>query len=177
MTAPAPPPAPDGAQPPADGPRSRARALLAARASYALRGTWRVGAPVAQVAEVLVDLERYPEWWPQVRAVGWLGPDDGLVLCRSALPYTLALRLRARRREPPALEVALEGDLTGTVRWHLTEEPGGGTRVDVEQDVVAGGGLALLSAVARPLLRWNHDRMMADGMRGLRARLGGRPAR
>lgn len=140
-------------------------------AAWSLRGTWRLDAPAERVAAVLVDLERYPEWWPQVLAVGSLGPDTALVLCRSTLPYTLTLRLDARRREPPALEVGIEGDLTGTVRWHLTPERDHGTRLDIEQDVRARGALALASVLARPLLRWNHDRMMRDGIRGLRERL------
>lgn len=149
-----------GAQGPPTGP-----------AGYALRGTYRLDAPVARVAAVLVDLERYPEWWPQVLAVGKLGPDDGLVLCRSTLPYTLALRLHARHREPPVLAVDVEGDLSGTVRWHLTAEAGGVTRLEVEQDVRVRGALALASLVARPLLRWNHERMMAAGIHRLQIRL------
>jgi hypothetical protein len=139
--------------------------------AYSFRGTWSVPVPVDRVQPVLVDLERYPEWWPQVRAVAKLTDDDARVLCRSALPYTLDLLLHAERREPTLLETSLAGDLHGVVRWRLSPEAGG-TRMDFEQDVhVTGRLLRAASYAARPLLHWNHDRMMAGCIAGLRARL------
>ena len=132
--------------------------------------TWWLPARPDAVAEVLADLERYPEWWPQVVAVASLGDDDARVLCRSTLPYTLDLVLHAVSRQPPVLEVALAGDLTGRARWTLRAE-GGGTRMEFEQQVVARGALALASYVAAPLLRWNHARMMAGCRSGLAARV------
>jgi carbon monoxide dehydrogenase subunit G len=140
------------------------------RRGYAFSGTWSVDAPPAQVQEVLVDLEHYPEWWPQVLAVASLGPDDARVLCRSALPYALDLRLHAVRRDPGRLEVALSGDLEGRAAWQLTDL-GGATRLDFEQEVTVGGWLALASPVLRPLLRWNHARMMCGCVEGLRDRV------
>jgi hypothetical protein len=119
------------------------------------------------VHEALVDLERYPEWWPQVLAVASLGPDDARVLCRSTLPYTLDLRLHAVRRDPLWLEVAISGDLEGLAVWTLTDL-GGRTRLDFAQAVTVGGWLALVSPALRRLLRWNHARMMAGCVEGLR---------
>jgi carbon monoxide dehydrogenase subunit G len=139
-------------------------------ASYTFRGSWTVAAPSALVHEVLVDLEHYPDWWPQVVAVASLGPDDARVLCRSALPYTLDLVLHAVRRDPDLLEVAVSGDLDGKVSWRLTEQRAG-TRLDFEQEVAVGGLLSAASYVVRPLLTWNHDRMMAGCVAGLRRRL------
>jgi hypothetical protein len=140
--------------------------------AYSFRETWEVDADVDDVRDVLVDLEHYPSWWPQVRAVASLGPDDARVLCRSTLPYTLDLVLHAVTREAPVLEVAVAGHLSGTVRWVLTPSATG-TRMDLEQDVsVDGRLLGLASYVARPLLTWNHDRMMTGCMEGLRQRLG-----
>jgi hypothetical protein len=137
--------------------------------SYAFAGSWHVAAPLHVVHGVLVDLERYPEWWPQVVAVASLGPDDARVLCRSVLPYTLDLVLHAVNRSSSLLEVAVSGDLDGTVRFGLTEVAGG-TRLDLAQEVHAGRLLALVSYVARPVLRWNHHRMMEGCVAGLRAR-------
>ena len=140
--------------------------------AFSFRGSWTVPAPVPRVQEVLVDLEHYPEWWPQVRAVAKLGPDDARVLCRSVLPYTLDLLLHAERREPSVLETSLAGDLEGVVRWRLAVDAGG-TRMDLEQDVrVTSRVLGLAAYPARPLLTWNHERMMAGCIAGLRARLG-----
>lgn len=141
------------------------------RTSYSFRGTWTVAASPEAVHDVLVDLERYPDWWPQVRAVAKLGPDDARVLCRSALPYTLDLVLHAEHREPPLLETTISGDLDGVVRWRLLPADGG-TRMEFEQDVRVGRLLGVASHVARPLLTWNHHRMMDGCIAGLRARLG-----
>ena len=143
------------------------------QASYSFSGSWVTPAPVADVAETVLDLERYPEWWPQVRAVAKIGPDTARVLCRSALPYTLDLVLDAVSREAPVLEVAVSGDLEGWVRWTLVAVDGG-TRTDFTQEVAVTGALAASSYVARPLMRWNHHRMMRGCEHGLRLRLAAR---
>jgi carbon monoxide dehydrogenase subunit G len=140
------------------------------RADFAFRETWSVDAPAAVVHDVLVDLEHYPEWWPQVVAVASLGPDDARVLCRSTLPYTLDLVLHAVDRSPGRLEVAVAGDLAGSVRFGLSPADGA-TRLDFAQDVGVSGPLAATAYVAGPLLRWNHDRMMRGCRDGLRARV------
>lgn len=139
--------------------------------SYSFASSWLTPAPADEVAAVVTDLEHYPEWWPQIRAVASLGPDTARVLLRSALPYTLDVVLDAVSREPPVLEVEVSGDVDGWVRWGLTEQDGG-TRCDYTQEVTVDGLLALASYVARPLLVWNHRRAMLGCERGLRRRLG-----
>ncbi len=140
------------------------------RRGYSFSGTWTVESPLPRVQEVLVDLEHYPEWWPQVLAVASLGEDAARVLCRSTLPYTLDLRVRALRRGPSVLEVAIDGDLEGRAAWRLTDL-GAHTRLDFVQEVSVGGWLAWLPPVVRPVLRWNHARMMAGCVEGLRGRV------
>lgn len=145
---------------------------------YTFRDTWVVPASAARARAVLVDLEHYGSWWPQVVAVAKVGPDDARVLCRSALPYTLDLHLHAVHREERLLETSLAGDLVGSVRWRLTEVELG-TRLDFEQDVeVTGWLLGWASGALRPVLQWNHDRMMAGCIAGLRntLRTGRHPA-
>lgn len=138
---------------------------------YAFREEWQVRYPVDRVHDVLADVEYYPLWWSQVLAAAKTGPDDGVVLCRSVLPYTLELELRATTRSPLLLETSVSGDLEGWVRFRL-EETGEGTRVRFEQEViVASPLLAFASYAARPVLRWNHARMMAGCRTGLAARL------
>jgi uncharacterized protein YndB with AHSA1/START domain len=137
---------------------------------YRFRQRAWVPAPPERVREVLVDLADYPRWWPQVVAVATLGPDDARVLCRSRLPYTLDLVLHAVSRELPTVEVSVTGQLRGWVRWTLTPEADG-TAMALEQEVTVHGLLAPIAALARPLLRWNHARMVADGLAGLTARL------
>lgn len=137
-----------------------------------------VAAPLRQVHELLLDVFGYVDWWPQVRAVASLGPDDALLVCRSLLPYDLELRLHAVSREVDRLEVAVEGPLTGWVRWSLGEEGPACIRLGFEQRVqVAGWPLVVASYVARPPLLANHRWMMRGAGRGMRRRLepGGRP--
>ena len=143
------------------------------RTSYSFAASWVTAAPFDDVAATVLDLERYPEWWPQVRAVARISDDSARVLCRSVLPYTLDLVLDAVSREAPVLEVAVTGDLDGWVRWTLTAEGGDRTRTDFTQTVAVDGTLAVASYVARPLLSWNHHRMMRGCEDGLRARLEG----
>lgn len=141
------------------------------RASFGFTAAWDVAGTPAEVAAVLTDLERYPEWWPQVRAVAKIDDDTACVLCRSVLPYTLDLVLTAVTRTPPAVEVRISGDLQGFARFSLAETAAG-TRLEFEQEVEVAGALALASYVGRPLLAWNHARMMAGCERGLVSRLG-----
>lgn len=139
-------------------------------ASYVFRDAWHLDAEPAAVRDLVVDLEHYPEWWPQIRAVASLGPDDAWVVCRSALPYALDLWLHAVSRDLPTLEVAVRGDLAGSVRFHLAPSYGG-TRLVLEQEVSVSGWLGRLTPLVRPVLAWNHDRMMRGCVTGLRRRL------
>ena len=134
---------------------------------YTFRHGGTVAAPAERVQEVLGDLEHYPDWWPQVRAVAKIDDDNARVICRSVLPYDIDLLLTATRREPLVLESVLSGDLDGTARWRLFPEDGG-TRLEYEQDVlVTSRLLGVLSVVLRRPLAWNHDRMMIGCRDGL----------
>lgn len=139
-------------------------------ATYSFREDWHVAAEPERVHAVLGDVEGYVAWWPQVVAVGHLGPGRGLVLCRSTLPYTLELVLTERRHEPDVLEVGVAGHLEGTAGFELAAE-GAGTRVSFSQDVTVRGWLAALSPLARPALVWNHRRMMQGCREGLARRV------
>jgi hypothetical protein len=137
--------------------------------AYSFREEWTVDAHPGRVRDVLVDLERYPRWWREVRAVAKVSDDDALVVCRSALPYDLELHLHAVHREVDLLETAIGGDLVGHARYRIAAH-GTGTRLRFEQEVdVAGRVLGLASRLARPVLVWNHDRMMRSCLSGLRA--------
>ncbi|HWI42716.1 MAG TPA: SRPBCC family protein [Nocardioides sp.] len=142
------------------------------RNHFEFSDSWLTPAAVDDVAGAVTDLEHYPDWWPEVRAVARLGPDTAWVRCRSVLPYTLDLVLDSVSQTPPALEVAIGGDLTGFARFTLSACDGG-TRIDFQQEVRARGLLGLASYVLRPVLVWNHERMMASCRDGLSARLTG----
>ena len=142
------------------------------RTAFSFHTRWEVAAEADAVQQVLVDLERYPEWWPQVVAVAKIDDDRARVLCRSRLPYTLDLVLTAVHREPRLLESRIDGDLVGTALWRL-DDLGGSTRVDYTQDVdVTHRVLRPLTRVMRRPMEWNHTRMMAGCLTGLQQRLG-----
>jgi len=141
---------------------------------YVFGHTTTVPADRDTVHEVLVDLEHYVDWWPQVRAVASLGPDDALVVCRSVLPYELELVLHAESRDVDDLRVRIDGPIRGFARWALNPAPGG-TRLDFEQEVEAvAPAFRWASYVVRPLLAANHAAMMRGAERGLAARFGAR---
>jgi hypothetical protein len=138
---------------------------------YSFRHTATVPAARDAVADVLLDLEHYPQWWPQVRAVAKLGEDDALVVCRSLLPYDLELHLHAEARTRAHLEVTLDGPLAGFARWELRDE-GAGTHLLFTQEVrVTTRALRAASYLLRPLLVGNHAAMMRGCVRGLARRL------
>ena len=98
--------------------------------------------------------------------------DTALVVCRSVLPYDLELVLTAVSREVDLLEVQIEGPIRGYARYHLVETGPGVTSLHFEQEVRAESRLMVLASyVARPLLVWNHHRMMRGSEQGLRALL------
>ncbi len=139
---------------------------------YRFTSEFTLAAARKQVRDVLVDLEHYCDWWPQVRGVGKLDDDRALVVCRSALPYDLELELTAVSRHEELLEVAIEGPISGWARYHLDETGPGVTSLRFEQEVHAEARMfKVASYVVRPLLVWNHHRMMAGAEQGLRSRL------
>lgn len=136
--------------------------------SYRFEDTQVVAAPRAVVQAVLLDLEHYPAWWPQVRAVLKIDDDNAVVVARSALPYALEMHLRAVRRDPDCVEVAIDGAMTGFARYRLYDEGPDRTRLLYEQEVRVRAPLMKLGSwLARPLLVWNHARMMRGAEEGL----------
>lgn len=139
--------------------------MPATRYSFSHRAV--VAAAPEHVADLLLDLEHYPDWWPQIRAVASLGPDDALVICRSLLPYDLELHLTPVSRTPGHLEVRIQGPMTGFARWQLSPS-GTGTDLQFTQQVeVTHAALVAASYVAKPLLRMNHHLMMRGCVQGL----------
>lgn len=139
--------------------------------TYRFSSTFTLEAPRKRVHEVLVDLEFYSDWWPQVRAVAKIDDDHALVVCRSVLPYDLELELSSVSRELDCLEVGIDGPIRGWARYHLDEQSPGTTSLRFEQEVRAEAPMFVLASyVVRPLLVWNHHRMMKGADQGLQAR-------
>jgi len=154
---------------------------------YRFRSTWTTPHPVPEVYDVLHDIRGYVGWWPQIRSIEEIDERSGRARCRSFLPYSLRLVLRATVEDPDrgVLEVDVDGDLDGWCRWRMVPEatPGGpGTRLWFEQEVVARAPLLRRTGrLGRPVLEANHAWMMRGCRRGLDRRLsrgpGGRTPR
>lgn len=137
---------------------------------YTFDHVTEVAAAPDEVREVLLDLEHYVDWWPQVRAVASLGPDDALVVCRSVLPYDLELTLHATSRDGDVLRVEIDGPIAGYAQWTLSRTHNG-TRLEFEQRVRAvDRSFVVASYLVKPLLTWNHHRMMRGAETGLEKR-------
>ena len=148
-------------------------------AEYAFRTEWRVGAPRGPVFAVLHESERWPEWWDGLERVVRLEPGDregrgslGRYTWRSITGYRLEFDMRITRVDRPrVMEGRASGDLDGTGRWRLHDE-GASTQVVFEWRVrTTRRWMNLLAPIARPLFRWNHDRLMRHGGEGLARRL------
>ena len=140
---------------------------------YVFRSTWRIDADPDRVYATLADVASYPSWWPQVHAARQLDDVSGELRCRSLLPYDLVfvIRREVQDAERRVLRAALDGDLAGSSQWEITSN-GAGTLAVFDEDVVVRKALIRLAGPhARPALRFNHDRMMRAGERGLRDHL------
>ncbi len=139
--------------------------------TYRFASSFTLEAPRKRVHEVLVNLEFYSDWWPQVRAVAKIDDDHAFVVCRSTLPYDLELELSSVSRDLDCLEVGIDGPIRGWARYRLDEQSPGTTSLRFEQEVRAEAPMFVLASyVVRPLLVWNHRRMMRGADEGLRAR-------
>ena len=149
-------------------------------ADYAFLTAWRVAAGRDVVFEAIHASEQWPQWWDGVERVVKLEEGDaegrgslGHYRWRSAMRYRLDFEMRITRVERPArMDGEANGELSGTGRWRLYEEDGE-TAVLFEWQVrTARWWMNALAPIARPVFRWNHDRLMRAGGRGLARRLG-----
>jgi uncharacterized protein YndB with AHSA1/START domain len=149
-------------------------------ADYAFVTAWRIAAPREAVFDVIHASERWPEWWDGVERVEKLEEGDtdgrgslGRYAWRSAMRYRLEFEMRITNVERPfRMDGAAVGELTGTGVWRLYEDDAG-TAVLFEWRVrTTRWWMNVLAPVAGPVFKWNHDRLMRAGGRGLAQRLG-----
>ena len=147
--------------------------MTTAPETYRFRSVWHLPTGPDQAYDVLQDLAGYAHWWPQVRSVEQYDDASATLVIRSALPYSLRMRVSRSREDRAAgvLEARLSGDLDGWSRWTVRPAPGGCAAVFEEHVVLQRRLLRRLGPVARPFLRLNHAWMMLGGRRGLRRRL------
>ncbi|MEA2492388.1 MAG: hypothetical protein QOJ29_299 [Thermoleophilaceae bacterium] len=151
-------------------------------ARYSFLTTWAFGAPadINRVFDAIHDAQAYPSWWKGVLAVERLEPGDadgvGAVdryVWKSKLPYELEFQSRTVRVERPRLmEGQAFGELEGSGRWRLWENPDG-VCVTYEWNVgTTRAWMNALAPIAKPVFAWNHDYVMRGGGEGLSRLLG-----
>ena len=147
--------------------------------TYHLLTVWHFDTTVERIWNVVNDIEKIPSWWPGVSQVRLLGGDKKLsegALVQTevrGLFWTLRFKLRVKCIEPPyRLSAESTGDLAGEGYWILYPEAGG-TRAECHWWVsTTGRWMNLLGTLIRPLLKYSHNRVMAEGGRALARQVG-----
>jgi hypothetical protein len=118
-------------------------------------------------------VDQFPEWWSWLRRFDCpSGLVPGAVAhceVRAPLPYSLRFDVRVDSVDPAsALHATVSGDIGGPAR--LTIEPAAAGsiaslwwEVDVHAPVLRTG-----ARVARPLMAWGHEWVVATGVRQFR---------
>jgi len=145
-------------------------------ADYEFVTNWDINAPIERVYAAIEDANSWPEWWRGVVSSVELEPGNDLgigsirrTIWKSALPYRLKFDSEVIRVEKNKLiEVRAFGQLAGRGVWRL--EPNGADKTHVRYDwtvKTTKAWMNILSPVARPIFRWNHDIIMRWGEDGL----------
>ena len=149
-------------------------------AKYRFVTIWDVTAPIESVWNEIYHSEFWPNWWKGVESVVELkqGDKDGIDSVRrytwkSLLPYKLTFDMRTVCVEPLSIiEAVATGELEGKGLWQFSvDQTGTVARYDWEVETTKLW-MNILSPLARPLFKWNHDVVMGWGAEGLRKRLG-----
>jgi uncharacterized protein YndB with AHSA1/START domain len=135
--------------------------------------------PPERMWGVLEHHERYERWWSWMRELRVEGTplEPGCVIAFAVvapIPFKMHLQVQVVEANPPAyLSVRVRGDLEGTGSLRFRAD-GPGSITTVEWDVeVRQRAMRRSTYVARPLLKWAHDRAVASGVNGFRRGCGG----
>ena len=149
-------------------------------AKYEFVTLWRFKSPLQPVWEMIYNSERWPTWWKGVERVERVKTGDenniGSVYqytWKSRLPYRLTFEMELTRVEPlSVIEGRAIGELAGTGLWRLSNEGDITTARYDWQVETTKRWMNLLTPVARPFFKWNHDVVMGWGAEGLAKKLG-----
>jgi uncharacterized protein YndB with AHSA1/START domain len=140
---------------------------------YVFHDEWDVEAPQEAVFRALADARTYPEWWKPVylEAEGDCEPAVGCTTkhhFKGRLPYTLKTTSELVAYNPPnSFSVKVEGDLTGSGVWTLTQR-NGTVHVRFDWTVFADRPLLrYLTPILRPVFRYNHNWSVKRAIEGL----------
>ena len=149
-------------------------------AKYEFVTIWRFHSPLAPVWEMIYNSDRWPSWWKGVERVERLKEGDENSIgsihrytWKSKLPYRLTFDMELTRVEPMSIiEGKALGELAGKGLWQLSTD-GEVTIARYDWQVeTTKAWMNLLTPVARPFFKWNHDVVMRWGAEGLARKLG-----
>jgi hypothetical protein len=116
--------------------------------------------------QLIEGFDHYQEWWPWLHELTTdrAGLVEGNVLAATVvppIPYRIRLQVHFQRCERPSLtEATIAGDLSGQATLSF-DEVRGGTRVRAAWTLQAASApMRVAARVARPLVRWGHDRVV-----------------
>jgi polyketide cyclase/dehydrase/lipid transport protein len=136
--------------------------------------TWDFAVPPQELWTVATRTRDYRNWWTWLRDLDGPGVYAGAqarCVIQSPLPYALRLHIDVERAEPPAIiETYVRGDLDGPARLEIdATEHGSRARLAWELEV-CDRVLRQFARVARPVMVWAHDRVVATGVDQFRVR-------
>lgn len=149
-------------------------------AHYDFLTIWRTLAPLEAVWDAIHATQQWPEWWVGVESAQPLKPPGqdelgGIIHYRwkGQLPYTIEFDAETTRMELlHVIEARVDGDVRGMGIWEFLRD-GNITEARYAWQVdTTKPWMNLISPVASPLIRWNHDVIMRWGAEGLSERLG-----
>jgi hypothetical protein len=136
--------------------------------------TWAFPMPPEALWAHVNRTQKFPEWWSWLRDFDAPGLFDGAearCVIQSPLPYALRLRIDVKRAVPPSIvETYVRGDLEGPARLEIGPTATGSTARLVWELDVRDRMLRQVARVARPMMVWAHDRVVATGVEQFRSR-------
>ena len=134
--------------------------------------TWDFAVSPAELWNVVTRTDDYRAWWSWLRDFDVAGVYAGAqahCVIQSPLPYALRLHIDVERVEHPSIiETYVRGDLDGPARLEI-DTTGDGSRARLAWELeVCDQVLRRVARVARPVMVWAHDRVVATGVEQFR---------
>jgi uncharacterized protein YndB with AHSA1/START domain len=136
--------------------------------------TWNLDVTPERFWDTISRTAEYPQWWPWLKEFDADGMAEGArwrAEIQSPLPYVLRVELRLDEVVPAQrLAATVTGDIEGRASLDLTPTDGG-SAIDIEWHMRPRSRAMQMAAVlARPLLRWSHEWVLARGLAQFRQR-------
>jgi hypothetical protein len=130
--------------------------------------TWGFDVSVGALWDAVSDTTRFPEWFPWLEA-DHLGPLVPGTVARfrvdPPLPYRLNLTVSVLDvQDGRSVDTEVSGDLAGPARLEVGADGDGSSARLVWSLVVQRPALGILERVARPVMVWGHDAVVARGL-------------